>query len=106
MSVDDDFEVIWEDPPPTGRYGDRLERFVTKLKENPNTWGEMPRINGEGYPISVGTTLKKTYGDRIEYTTRRTDQANRYRVWGRWREPNPDDPDANARSQRRPVRAV
>ena len=105
MSDDDDFEVIWEDPPPTGKYGDRLDRFVTMLKANPNQWGQLPPVNGsEGYPLSVGTALKKTYGDRLDYTSRRTPTANRHRIWARWLEE--EDPEQVARGQRRPTRSV
>lgn len=103
MSEADEFEVIWEDPPPTGKYGNRLDRFVSILKGDPGKWGELPPMpDGSYYPISVATTLRRAYGDRIEYTTRATGTPNRNRVWARWLGES-DDPEQNARAGLRPV---
>lgn len=107
MSTLDDFDVIWDEPPPTGKYGTRLERFVNKLKDKPGEWGQLPPYkNDDGeetfYPLSVLTTLRKAYGERVDYTSRATDTVNRNRIWARWVEP--DDPEHEAGRKLRPVR--
>jgi len=95
----DMLDVIWGDPPPTGKYGALLERYVNALKTRPGEWGELPAQDGEYYPLSVGTSLRKAYPD-VEYTSRTTDSPNRVRIWARWIE---SDPEAEALRTRRPV---
>ena len=102
----DELEMVWEEPPPSGKYGELLEWFVGNLKLKPNSWSKLPPHpeTGEQYPLSVLTSLRKSYGAHIEYTSRKTGTANRNYIWARWLEPA--DPDAEARARRSAVRGL
>lgn len=102
--MSDDFEVIWHDPPPAGRNGQRLERFADLLKANPGQWGELPpNKTDEGdeyYPASVVTTFRKMYGDDYECRSLTTGTRGRVRIFARYL----NDPEHQARTQLKPVR--
>lgn len=70
MNDDDDFEVIWQEPPSYGKHGQRIERFVELLKTKPGEWGELPPLKTEDgdeyYPSSVPSLLRKRYGNEVE----------------------------------------
>lgn len=106
--VDDEFEVIWHEPPLTGRWGARLERFVELLRANPMKWGELPPVKtDEGdvyYPLTVATTLRKRFGHLVESRTVSTDKKSRVRIYARYIADPDEDPEVLARKALRSVR--
>lgn len=92
--ADDDFEIVWEDPPPQlrGKYADWTGRFIEALRANPGKWGKMPQFEGEDFPASVLTALRK-HKD-IQAVGRASADRNRIRIYGQCVE---SDPEALAR---------
>lgn len=78
-------EPIWGDPPDK-RTRTKHYMFIEKLMERPGEWAEYP---GPHSP-SVATTIRQHYGDIVEVETRNAGEANKYRVWLRYNEPDPE----------------
>lgn len=97
-------DLIWHDPPPSGRWGPVMERFTGFLAKRPGEWGEMPPPDG-GYPVSLATNLRKSYGDKgfeFRATAFSPGSHTRIRIYGR--QIAADDPELKARTNLRPVR--